>query len=35
MQWPSIKLNLSYKINNYKKKRGARGENGDMEDFEM
>lgn len=35
MQWPSIKLNLSYKINNYKKKRGARGENGDMEEFEM
>lgn len=35
MQWPSIKLNLSYKINNYKKKRGARGNNGDMEEFEM
>jgi len=34
MQWPSIKLNLSYKINNYKKKRGSRGD-GDMEDFEM
>ncbi|MGZ2368357.1 TonB-dependent receptor domain-containing protein [Ancylomarina sp. YFZ004] len=35
MQWPSIKLNLSYKINNYKKKRGARGQGGDMEEFEM
>ncbi|RXQ94490.1 TonB-dependent receptor [Ancylomarina salipaludis] len=35
MQWPSIKLNLSYKINNYKKKRGAKGEEGDMEEFEM
>ncbi|MCZ4695078.1 TonB-dependent receptor [Ancylomarina euxinus] len=35
MQWPSIKLNLSYKINNYKKKRGANGEGGDMEEFEM
>jgi len=35
MQWPSIKLNLSYRINNYKKKRGARGVNGDMEEFEM
>ena len=32
-QWPSIKLNISYKINNYKKKRGQRGE--DMEEFEM
>lgn len=34
MQWPSIKLNLIYKINNYKKKRGPRG-NEDMEEFEM
>lgn len=34
MQWPSIKLNLSYKINNYKKKRGSRGDD-DMEEFEM
>jgi outer membrane receptor protein involved in Fe transport len=33
MQWPSIKLNLSYRINNYKKKREPRGE--DMEEFEM
>jgi len=35
MQWPSIKLNLSFKINNYKSKRNGRGENGDMEEFEM
>ena len=35
MQWPSIKLNLSYKINNYKKKRGSQGGNEDMEEFEM
>ncbi|MRT92881.1 TonB-dependent receptor [Ancylomarina sp. 16SWW S1-10-2] len=35
MQWPSIKLNLSYKINNYKKKRGPQEENVDMEEFEM
>ena len=35
MQWPSIKLNLSYKINNYKKKRGSQGDNEDMEEFEM
>ncbi len=32
-QWPSIKLNLSYRINNYKKKRGTNNE--DMEEFEM
>lgn len=31
-QWPSIKLNLSYKINNYKKKRDPKE---DMEEFEM
>tara|TARA_R110001583_G_scaffold16041_3_gene65122 strand:- start:12239 stop:14716 length:2478 start_codon:yes stop_codon:yes gene_type:complete len=35
MQWPNIKLNLSYKINNFKKKRGAIGQGGDMEEFEM
>jgi len=35
MQWPSVKLNLSYKINNYKRKRNGRGANGEMEEFEM
>lgn len=36
MDYPSFRFNLSYKINNYKKKRGSRGSNGvDTEDFEM
>jgi outer membrane cobalamin receptor len=36
MNSPVFRLNLSYKINNYKQKRGKRSVNGvDVEDFEM
>ncbi|WP_321515866.1 TonB-dependent receptor domain-containing protein [Marinifilum fragile] len=36
MNSPVFRLNLSYKINNYKQNRGRRSENGvDVEDFEM
>jgi outer membrane cobalamin receptor len=36
MDYPAFRLNLSYKINNYKQKRGRRSVNGvDVEEFEM